>query len=286
MRDFSKKIKALELKCQRRITAMVTGGSSGIGLCFSEMLAQSGCDLVIVSNREDELCDAAQKLVSSFGVSVTTRLQDLAEHDAAEQLVEFCRRQQLVVDILINNAGFFFFKELDAADVALTELMLRLHVVTPTKLSMLIGGEMRDRGFGYILNVSSMASRLPWPGITIYSATKAYLKSFTKSLHFEMRDAGVGVTALSPGAIATSLYGLNPKLLNFGVKIGLIGTPQWLVRRALKGMFRKRRCVAPGFMNIYLPLLVSAMPNFLVNIIWRKLKSSLLVLPGASASKR
>ena len=286
MRDFSKNIKTLELKYNRRITAMVTGGSSGIGLCFTEMLAKSGCDLVIVGNREKELRDAAREIVNGYGVGVITRFQDLAETNAAEQLVDFCREQHIDVDILINNAGFFFFKELDIDDVATVDLMLGLHINTTTRLSILLGHEMKDRGFGYILNVSSMASRLPWPGITMYSATKAYLKSFTKSLHFEMRDAGVGVTALSPGAIATGLYGLNPKLLNFGVKIGLIGTPQWLVRRALRGMFRKRRHVAPGFMNIYLPLLLSLMPNFLVNIIWRKLKSSLLVLPGASGMKR
>ena len=166
----------------------------------------------------------------------------------------------------------FFFHELDDEYHKKMELMLNLHVMTTSKMSRLFGDEMKKRGFGHIVLVSSMAARLPFPGITTYSATKAYLKSFGKSLYYEMRDYGVGVTTVCPGAIATPLYKLNPKLLKLGVRIGLIGTPQWLVRKALKGMFRKKMVVAPGFMNIYLPPLLAILPKRLVNFIWRKVK--------------
>lgn len=120
--------------------------------------------------------------------------------------------------------------------------------------------------------MSSMAAKLPCPGITVYSATKAYLKSFGKSLYFEMRPYGVGVTTVCPAAIATPLYRLKPNLLNLGVKIGLIGTPQWLVRKALNGMIRKKRVVKPGFMNYYLPPLIALLPKRLVDTLWRKFK--------------
>ena len=131
---------------------------------------------------------------------------------------------------------------------------------------------MKRRGHGYILNVSSMAAKIPAPGITVYAATKAYLKSFSKSLYFEMRPYGVVVTVVCPGAIATPLYKLDAAKLRLGVRIGLIGTPEWLVRRALRGMFRKRRVVKPGLMNYYLPPLVALLPKRLVDHFWRKYK--------------
>ena len=131
---------------------------------------------------------------------------------------------------------------------------------------------MNKRGYGFIILVSSMAARLPYPGITIYSATKAYLKSFGKSFYYEMRDYGVGVTTVCPGAIATPLYKINPRLLKLGVNLGVVGTPQWLVKKALKGMFKKKMVVAPGAMNVYLPPMLSLLPKRLVNSIWRKVR--------------
>ena len=149
---------------------------------------------------------------------------------------------------------------------------MRLHIFTPTRLCVLFGEEMKKRGYGYIINMSSMAAKLPCPGITIYSATKAYLKSFSKSLYFEMRPFGVGVITICPAAIATPLYKLKPNLLRMGVKIGLIGTPRWLVRKALKGMMKKKRVVKPGFMNLYLPPLIAILPKRLVARLWQKFK--------------
>ncbi|MBQ8222966.1 MAG: SDR family NAD(P)-dependent oxidoreductase [Bacteroidales bacterium] len=257
---------------QMEITALITGASSGMGLLYAEYLAEAGCNLLIVSNQEKELKEVAANLKERFGVNVIACYQDLSREDSAQQLFDYCKNNNLIIDILINNAGMFFFHELDDEYHRKMELMLNLHVMTPSKMSRLFGEEMKKRGFGHIILVSSMAARLPFPGITTYSATKAYLKSFGKSLYYEMRDHGVGVTTVCPGAIATPLYQLNPKLLKLGVKIGLIGTPQWLVRKTLRGMFRKKMIVAPGAMNVYLPPLLAILPKPLINYIWRKVK--------------
>ena len=272
MTSFKKYIERLKQSQGRGITALVTGASSGMGLLYAKYLAEAGCNLLIVSNQEKELNEVANDIRDEFGVNVIVRYQDLSREDAAQQLFDYCKKENVIIDILINNAGMFFFHELDDEYHKKMELMLNLHVMTPSKMSRIFGDEMKKRGFGHIVLVSSMAARLPFPGITTYSATKAYLKSFGKSLYYEMRDYGVGVTTVCPGAIATPLYKLNPKLLKLGVKIGLIGTPQWLVRKALKGMFRKKMLVAPGFMNVYLPPLLAILPKRLVNFIWRKVK--------------
>lgn len=250
--------------------ALVTGGSSGMGLEYARQLAARGYDLLLVSNQQAELEQAAADLHEQFGVNTMARFQDLSSVAAAEALLAFCVERSLEIEVLINNAGMFFFEELHPENEAKALKMLQLHVYTPTRLCILFGEEMKRRGQGYILNVSSMAAKLPCPGIAVYSATKAYLKSFSKSLYFEMRPYGVGVTTVCPAAIATPLYKLKPSMMRLGVKVGLIGTPQWLVRRALRRMFKKRRVVKPGFMNYYLPPLIALLPKWLVAKLWKK----------------
>ncbi len=120
--------------------------------------------------------------------------------------------------------------------------------------------------------MSSMAAKLPTPGITVYSATKAYLRSFGKSLCFDLPPSGVRLTTVMPAAIATPLYMLSPRLMELGVKTGVIKTPGWLVRRALRGLRRGRKTVRPGFMNVYLPFLVRMLPAGLEGRIWKRFK--------------
>ena len=241
-----------------------------MGKIYAERLAEAGYDLLLVSNQEQELQQVADDLQQRFNINVIPHFQDLAVATAADELYAFCQSQSLEIEILINNAGMFFFEELTPENEVKAMKMMQLNIYTPTRLCLFFGNEMKQRGHGYILNMSSMAAKLPCPGITIYSASKAYLKSFSKSLYFEMRPYGVGVTTVCPAAIATPLYKLKPSLLNLGVKIGLIGTPQWLVKRALRGLFRKRRVVKPGLMNYYLPPMVNALPKWLVAKLWKK----------------
>lgn len=252
--------------------ALVTGASSGMGLIYSRKLAERGYDLLLVSNQTDALIQTAADIADEFGVSAIPHYQDLAVPEAASCLYDYCLAEGLEVEILVNNAGMFFFKELDCDDVPRVEKMMTLHMSTVTKLCLLFGEDMKRRGCGYILIVSSMAAKLPTPGIAVYSATKAYLKSFGKSLYFEMKPYGVGVTTVCPAAIATPLYGLNPRLMALGVKTGVIKTPEWLVKRALRGMFRRRPVIKPGLMNLYLPPMVRLLPGGLECRIWNKLK--------------
>lgn len=244
-----------------------------MGLEYARQLADKGYDLLLVSNREEELSGAREELCAAFHVSVTTHYQDLARPDAADQLFDWCTKElQILPDIVVNNAGMFFFEELTANNLERAQAMLNLHAVTVTRSCILFGNAMKQRGSGYLLIMSSMAARLPEPGITIYSATKAYLKSFGRSLSFELKPYGVGVTTVCPAAIATPLYRLDPKLMRLGVKTRLIHTPEWLVRKALKAMFRGRRVLCPSFMNIWLPALLAIIPGPIITALWKKFK--------------
>lgn len=243
-----------------------------MGLEYARQLADRGYDLILVSNRQEELDTAAEALRAQFPVHIITRFQDLAVPDAADTLFEWCREEGVLPDIVINNAGIFFFKELQTADLERVQAMVNLHVVTETRMCLLFGNAMKQRGSGYLLNVSSMAARIPAPGITVYSATKAYLRSFGRSLSYELRPYGVSVTTVCPAAIATPLYRLSEEKMRLGVRVGLIKTPQWLVKRALRAMFRRRRVVSPGLMNVWLPPLIALLPAPLVAFIWKKIK--------------
>ncbi|MGN0201849.1 MAG: SDR family NAD(P)-dependent oxidoreductase [Candidatus Cryptobacteroides sp.] len=255
--------------------ALVTGGSSGIGLEFSRQLAEKGYDLAIVSNSQEQLDEVCGPLAEEFGVRVLPHFQNLAAENAAEELLEWCDSQSIMPDVLINNAGMFYFKELSPELLGKAEVMIGLHVTTPTKICILFGDRMKQRGSGRILLVASMAARIPAPGIQVYSATKAYLRSFGESLSFELKPYGVTVTTLCPAAVATPLYGLKKSLLNFGVTIRVIHTPQWLVKKALRGLFRGRRLMKPSIMNAYLPPMIKLLPSNLEQKIWDKIKVKL-----------
>lgn len=253
--------------------ALITGGSSGMGLEFARQLAGRGYDLLLVSNRPAELDAAADALRSEFPVHVTVRFQDLARADAADELFAWCTEELgLLPEVVINDAGIFFFKELEAADLDRVQAMIDLHVVTVTRSCLLFGDAMKRRGSGYLLNVSSMTAKMPVPGLTIYAATKAYLKSFGRSLSYELKPYGVTLTTVCPAAIATPLYRISDKWMRILSRIGLIRSPRWLVRRALRALFHGRRVISPGLMNSWLPALIALIPGPLIAALWKRFK--------------
>ena len=252
------------------MVALITGGSSGMGLEYARQLAGRGYDLLLVSNREEELEEAAKTLRKAYPVRIETRFQDLAEHGAAEKLLAWCDEKGLEPDILINNAGMFFMEYLSAEKMGKVRKMMVLHMETPAELCILLGERMKQRGGGHILNMASVTARIPAPGIVLYSSTKAFLKTFGKSLSYELMPYGVCITTVNPCAVDTSLYPLPPRLRKFLRKIGLIRSPGSLVRRALKGMFRGKRNVNPDLMNVLLPFLVSLLPDRLIDHLGKK----------------
>lgn len=264
--------KPSSVSSEKRKLALITGGSSGMGLEFARQLAASGHDLLLVSIQEKELEEAGLMLSGEYGVSVSTRYQDLAKSDSALQLFSYCKESGLMPDILVCNAGMFFFKELHPEDLPRVEAMLNLHIATNTALTVLFGEEMKMRGYGKIILMSSMAAKLPAPGISVYSASKAYLKSFGKSMWFELHPYGVDITTVCPAAIATPLYRLKPSLMKLGVNIGVIKTPRWLVKRALRASRHARKVISPSFMNIWLPPMIRLLPGWAETMIWKKIR--------------
>ena len=239
-------------------TALVTGASSGIGLEFARQLARMGYALALVSNREQEL---AEGLRAEYSVPVQTLCIDLTKPGAAEEVLAWCPEP----DVLVNDAGMFFMEYLSPENLGKVRTMMALHMNVVTELSILAGSRMKEKGGGHILNISSMTARIPAPGIAIYSSTKAYLKVFGKSLSYELRPFGVIVTTVCPSAVDTGLYPLPERLRGFLRHIGVIRTPEWLVRRSLKALFRGRRTFSPGLTNYLVPPLIAILPARLID---------------------
>ena len=246
-------------------SALITGASSGMGLEFARQLAGLGYDLLMVSNREGELAAAAESIREGFPVRVESLCADLSVHGAAGDIVAWCDSTGLDPDVLVNNAGMFFMEYLSAKSLKKADAMMALHMETVTDLSILLGARMKARRAGRILIMSSLTARIPAPGIAVYSASKAYLKSFGKGLSHELRPFGVTVTTICPAAVDTALYSLSGNLRKALKGIGLLQSPKWLVSKALKAMFRGRRTLSPGVLNRVLPPLIAILPGRMID---------------------
>ncbi len=261
--------------------ALVTGASSGIGLQYATQLARDyHTDLLLVSNQQEELNQVATELATQYGVKTIPLYADLSKQDAAEQLHQYCLDNNLVVDILINNAGVFFFNPYCETSMKRIDLMLNLHMITVAKLTRLFGEDMINRQLtaeeqtqkicrkprrkGYILNMSSMSAWMAMPGIQTYNATKAFIYNFSKSLWYEFRPKGVNITVMAPGAVDTALFGLAPHLRRLAVNLTVSIPPEKLVKRALRKMFRGKKADTPGFLNWLATPLLKHTPDWLV----------------------
>ena len=282
-----------------RLTALVTGASSGIGSHYADRLALRGCNVLLISNQAEQIRETAACIASKYGYAdrssrpgnretehretgsgtlserpwVMGLYKNLAEPEAARELWEFCRDNAITVDILINNAGIFFFKDTVECAPEKVLTILNLHIVTATMLCRYFGEDMKKRKKGYILNMSSISVHTPFPGISLYTATKSYIRTFTKALHYEMKEYGIKVLAVSPGAVATDLYSLPPHLQKLGVRLGIIYRPGRLADKALNKLAKGKTEFIPGFVNRFYKPFFALLPGWFKMTARRKLKT-------------
>lgn len=237
--------------------AIVTGASGGLGLEFARQLAGRGYHLVLVARSQPRLESAAQSLAAP-GRQIRLVPLDLSEPDASAKLVAQTDAWGLTPTILVNNAGCgdwgrFLDRPLEPIDA-----MVRLNVSTLVQLSHHYGRRMRERRHGYLLQVASTAAFQPVPSYAAYAATKAFVLSFSRTLHYEGRKHGVSSTALCPGPTDTDFFrnaGQQPNAIFRAILL----PPDRVARQGLDAMFRRRAVHVPGFIN----KLTAAVPRFL-----------------------
>ena len=262
--------KQLRRADERLRVALVTGACSGIGRAIALHLGSLGYELILVSNRAAELAAIAQEIGTANTVAVHAIVSDLARPKAAEELYQTVRGKGLQVDILVSNAGFFFFGEAVDASLGRANAMLQLHVVTPSLLCTCFGREMRERGRGHILIVSSISAWRDFPGISYYGASKKYLRGFARSLRSEMSVYGVNVTCLAPGPTATNLYDTNVVPVQRAQRLGILMGATTVAESGLRAMFACRAERIPGWLARAMTLLSVLAPQWVIDLLRRR----------------
>lgn len=244
--------------------ALVTGGSSGIGLAFVHQLAGRGYNICIVSNQQEKLSALEIEIENKYDVKCTSYFIDLAEDDAAQKVHGFCKNQQLNIEVLINNAGILIVDNfMDVAPERIIAL-LKLHTVTTTLLCRLVAEDMITVGRGYILNVSSTSAFMPYPLISLYGPSKSYIRNFTKAIRNELYSKNIYVSCILPGAVATDLYQLSPSKKELFKKLGLMHNAQFIAKEGLRTMFKNKRELVPGFLNRISLIFIKLVPDFVI----------------------
>ncbi|MFH5824861.1 SDR family NAD(P)-dependent oxidoreductase [Georgenia sp. AZ-5] len=199
--------------------ALVTGGTSGIGLSFGHALAARGCDLVLVARDADRLETTAERLRWRYGVEVETLPADLARREDVDAVAARLGDTAAPVEILVNNAGKGVHVRLTDVDTSEHEQALDLMVRAVLVLGAAAGRAMRARGHGVIINVSSVAGLIP---MGMYSAIKSFVRTYSESLALELAGSGVRVTTLMPGWVRTEFHE------RAGIRASSIPNPLWL----------------------------------------------------------
>lgn len=227
-------------------TTLITGASSGIGAAFARKLAARGRNVLLVARSEDKLITMCNELGRVSGVRAHYIAIDLLRTDAAAQLFEETQRRELIIDMLVNNAGFGSMGEFANLDLARELEMIDLNVKSLVELTHLFLKPMRERQQGAIINVASTAGFQPVPYMTTYAATKAFVLSFSEALWEENREHGVHVMALCPGVTETNFFAAS-KMDRPPMRT--IQTPEEVVETALRGLRQQKPSVISGWTN-------------------------------------
>lgn len=251
--------------------AVVTGASGGIGLEFCRALASRGCSLIMVAIEDELLHNRALEIKETYGTDALPLTIDLTDRGATVRILSFLEARNIEPYILINNAGIFTFSPIVEHAESRIDRFVDLHMRSLTLLCREFGERMKARGEGRILNMSSMSCWMPMPGIAMYSATKAYIRVFSRALHYELRDYGVSVTVACPGGIATDLFGLPEKWRKFAVGIGVLARPEKFAAKAIDRMLKGRRQYINGFLNRLSIVAVGMTPTWIRMLVKRRM---------------
>lgn len=236
--------------------ALVTGASSGIGALTSEFLATQGLQVILVARREEKLREIASQITAAGGKAIF-RVCDLTVDADRISLFNNLNLDGLLPDILVNNAGIGWYGYFHDMPWEVVRELLSLNIEATSHLTLLFIPHMRASGYGHIVNIGSVAGKLPEQGVAVYASSKSFLDSFTTSLYRELAGTNVHVSVLRAGPIKTEFFAAARKLENGGnVPAEKLATSAIAVSDAIWWLLRRPRKVVyvPAWM-ILSPLL-------------------------------
>jgi len=249
---------------------LITGASAGIGREFARQLAGRARSLILIARRKDRLADLRDELQEQHpNLAVQIRQVDLADPVQLQELMEWFDRENINLDLLINNAGLGDSGPFATSDRIRNEEMTLLNVMALTSLTRHVLPQMIAKRHGGILNVSSSAGFIPVPGSAVYAATKAYVTSFSEALRAELHGTGISVCALCPGPVRTEFQQVARRpdgRAEIGPEFVLVSVEQ-VVRDAINGLEVDRPIVIPGFAMKVAMLLARLTPMPVIRLV-------------------
>lgn len=228
---------------------LITGASSGIGEAFAYKYAELGENLVLTARSKDKLEELKRKLTEKFSIEVRIIVLDLSKENTAEIIYDKLKKESITVSILINNAGYGSSGEFASSSFISQHEQVMLNVTALVDLSHYFIEDMKKNKKGVIINISSTGAFQALPYMSVYGATKAFVLSFSVSLHEEYENYGIKVLAVCPGPTRTKFFEKAGP-----VEVGKFRTPEAVVETTLKALAKNKSHVVDGTNNFLLSL--------------------------------
>ncbi len=241
-------------------TALITGASSGFGVEFARLFAKDGYDLILVARSTHKMEDLKKELQADGRSQVDIITMDLARAEAARELYNEVKRLNKTVDVLVNDAGVGQQGKLVETDLDKNIHIIQLNITSLVGLTQLFGTDMVARGQGKVLQVASVASFMPSANFSVYSATKAFVLSFSEAVQEEWKGTGVTMTILCPGASDTNFF-VAADAENTHAAQGKLDDPKKVAHDGYDALMAGEERVISGFSNKVQATMMNVIPN-------------------------
>ncbi len=252
--------------------ALIAGGSKGIGYAIAEALAKRKYNLILVGRHDDTLQIAKQNLESSHKIKIECLQYDLSNENAAEQIAEWCKENQIPLNMLCNVAGIGGSKDYLSLPLDQVRYMVKLNALSDISLCLTLLPLLETNAPSYILNVGSMAGFAPIPIKNVYAATKSFIISFSYALRYQLRKRNISVSCLCPGPVFT-----KPEIEKDTLeKLGWFGKqmavePKTIGEVAVRRTLNKSLIIVPGFLPKLISIVLRVFPRRLLVFVYDRL---------------
>jgi len=229
--------------------ALITGGSAGIGYELAKLFVADRYNLILVSRTQDHLQSVKQELEQQFGIEVLTIAKDLALKESPLEVYNEVKAKGINLDILVNDAGQGVYGEFKDTDLDRELEILQLNIGAYVVLTKLFLNDMVANARGKILNVGSVAGEMPGPWQAVYHGTKAFVNSWSEAIRTELKDKGVTVTVLLPGATDTDFFNKADMQDSKIVQETELADPATVAKDGYKALLSGDDKVISGFKN-------------------------------------
>lgn len=236
------------METNNKTYTLITGGTSGIGYELAKIFAANGHNLILVSRDEADLTITRNELLE-LGVEVLIISKDLFERQSPFDLYNEITESGYDVDILVNNAGQGQYGEFADTNIYRELSIIQLNISSLVVLTKLFLQDMLKKGRGKIMNLSSITSKAPGPLNSVYHGTKAFVQSFTQAIGTEVKDKGITVTALLPGATDTDFFNKADMQQSKVVKEGKLDDAKKVAQDGYNALMKGERMKVSGFKN-------------------------------------